>query len=69
MPRILVIEDDAPTRIMLRHVLESAGHQIVEAPNGKVGISLYREKPADLVFCNINNLTYKNAMTSFCQLS
>ncbi len=53
MPRILVIEDDAPTRIMLRHVLERAGHQIVEAPNGKVGISLYREKPADLIIADM----------------
>ncbi len=37
---ILVIEDDASTRDMLRRTLEKDGWKVVEAQNGKVGLSL-----------------------------
>jgi CheY-like chemotaxis protein len=53
MARILVIDDDAPTRKTLRRVLESAGHEVVEARNGKVAISLYGKTPADLVISDM----------------
>jgi len=36
---VLVIEDDASTREMLRRTLEKAGWQVVEAQNGKVGLA------------------------------
>ena len=53
MARVLIIEDDAQTRKTLRNILERAQHEVVEAHNGKVGISLYREEPADLVIADM----------------
>ena len=53
MASILIVDDDAPIRTLLRHILEEDGHQIREAPNGEVGLTLYREAPADLVITDI----------------
>ena len=53
MPRILIIDDDKPTRAALRAILEPAGYDVLEAPNGEVGVRLYREEPFDLVTTNI----------------
>ncbi len=50
---ILIIEDEEPIRLLLRHALEAAGHEVREAPNGRIGLELYREKPADLVITDI----------------
>jgi CheY-like chemotaxis protein len=36
--RILVIEDNDDARDMLRHILESAGHEVYEATDGRQGI-------------------------------
>lgn len=53
MARILIIDDDAPVRAMLRQFLESNGHQIVEAADGEKGVELFEElfnqAPVDLV--------------------
>jgi CheY-like chemotaxis protein len=53
MARILIIEDDARTRRTIRRVLEGARHEVVEAHNGKLGMSLYREEPADLIITDM----------------
>ena len=53
MARILVIDDDAQIQVMLRQVLERAGYEVVDAPDGKVGIELYREQKADLVITDL----------------
>ena len=53
MARILIIEDDDQFRAMLRETLERAGYEIVEAPNGKEGIKIYREEPADLIITDM----------------
>lgn len=53
MASILVLDDDAAIRTLLRSVLEADGHQIREAENGAIGLRLYREKPADLVITDI----------------
>jgi two-component system response regulator (stage 0 sporulation protein F) len=47
MASILLVDDDDSLRAFLRHILEEDGHQIREATNGQVGLTLYREKPAD----------------------
>jgi len=36
--RILVVEDNADARAMLRNLLESAGHEVHEAANGREGL-------------------------------
>jgi DNA-binding response OmpR family regulator len=51
--RILVIEDDDQTRRMLRQMMERAGHEVIDAPNGEVALELFRDAPADLVITDI----------------
>ncbi|MES0446525.1 MAG: PAS domain S-box protein [Desulfobacterales bacterium] len=53
MAHILLIDDDAQIRTMLRQILETEGYEVVDASNGKEGIRLYREDPADLVITDI----------------
>ena len=53
MASILIVDDDAPIRVLLRRILEEDGHQIREAANGQIGLALYREEPADLVITDI----------------
>ncbi|MDY6987588.1 MAG: response regulator [Thermodesulfobacteriota bacterium] len=51
--RILVVDDDVQIREMLRQLLERAGYEVAEAPDGRQGIRLYRQEPADLVITDI----------------
>ena len=37
MPRILIIDDDVAVRTTVRHLLERAGYQIIEAGDGREG--------------------------------
>ena len=53
MARILIIEDDAQVRVILRKILERAGYEVEPAPDGKAGIESYRERRADLVITDI----------------
>ena len=53
MARILVIEDDVAVRTVIRKMLVKNGHDVIEAPDGKVGISLFWESPADLIITDI----------------
>ncbi|HMS83309.1 MAG TPA: response regulator [Nitrospira sp.] len=53
MASILIVDDDDSLRVLLRRILEDDGHQIREAANGHVGLTLYREKPTDLVITDI----------------
>lgn len=50
---ILVIDDEEELRIALRGILEHAGYQVVDAPDGMEGISRYRQQPADVVIVDI----------------
>ena len=53
MGKILVIDDEDQIRAMLRQALESSGHEVLEAINGKEGVRIYQEQPADLVITDI----------------
>ncbi len=53
MARILVIDDEALIRAVLLEYLELDGYQVMDAPNGKVGMRLFREEPFDLVITDI----------------
>jgi len=53
MSRILVIDDDAHMRRLMRQVLETAGYEVVEAPNGAVGIDVFRAKSPDVVITDM----------------
>ncbi|MBI5248067.1 MAG: response regulator [Desulfomonile tiedjei] len=53
MARILVIDDDAGIREVIRRTLEKAGHEVFEAPNGKVGIELYEHEGPDIIITDM----------------
>ena len=53
MKRILVIDDDVQFRQMLKQILERAGYEVADAPDGKEGIRLYRQAPTDLIITDI----------------
>ncbi len=53
MARVLIIEDDEIVRDVLKMMLEMEGHEVMETPDGNVGIKLYHEKPSDLVIIDI----------------
>lgn len=53
MARILVIDDNAQLRQILKEILTRAGHEFVEADSGELGVQLYKASPADLVIIDI----------------
>ncbi len=53
MARILVIDDEPQVRTVLLKSLEFDGYQVMDAPNGKVGMKLFQEEPFDLVITDI----------------
>lgn len=53
MAKILIIDDQEPTRALLRAILEGEGQEVTEATNGRAGLAVYRAHPADLVITDI----------------
>ena len=53
MATILIIDDEERIRALLRTILEAAGYEVTEAPNGRIGLELYRQRPTDLVITDI----------------
>ncbi len=54
MARILHIEDDPSSRLLVRKLLAAAGHEVVDAETGLEGIRIARTFAADLVLVDIN---------------
>lgn len=53
MSRILVVDDEPDMRFIVRHFLETAGHEVVEASHGGAALlSVYQSAP-DLVITDI----------------
>jgi two-component system response regulator (stage 0 sporulation protein F) len=53
MATILIIDDEEGIRALLPTTLEAAGHEVMEAPNGRIGLEQYRRRPTDLVITDI----------------
>ncbi|OFW76160.1 MAG: two-component system response regulator [Alicyclobacillus sp. RIFOXYA1_FULL_53_8] len=53
MAKILVTDDAAFMRMMLKNILESAGHEVVEAGNGLEAIQQYEAQKPDAVTMDI----------------
>lgn len=53
MKKVLIIEDDADQRAMLREALERAGFDVADAADGDAGLALQRRSPADVVITDI----------------
>lgn len=53
MARILVIDDTAGIRDTVRRTLERVGHEVLEASDGEIGMTLLSDRGADLVITDI----------------
>lgn len=53
MARILIIDDDEIIRVLLREILEEAGHEVEDAPDGRAGLRCFRKSAPDLVITDI----------------
>ena len=49
MARILLIDDDETVRTILYLTLVHAGHEVIEARNGREGLDKFRQDVVDLV--------------------
>jgi signal transduction histidine kinase len=54
MSKILVIDDEAWLREMIRLALAQHGFEVIEAGDSQEGISMAREQLPDLVLCDVN---------------
>ena len=48
MARILVVDDEQPVREVVRRLLELAGHEVAEAANGAIAVSMSQDADYDL---------------------
>lgn len=46
---ILVVDDDRFTRLMLRQIMETEGHQVEEAEDGEQCLAAYTQRQPDMV--------------------
>ncbi len=53
MPLIVVIDDDAGTRLLVSQVLKKEGYQVMTAEDGAKGLTLIREHKPDLVVSDV----------------
>jgi two-component system chemotaxis response regulator CheY len=53
MAKILIIDDSALSRRMLRRILEGSGHQVIEAEDGMVAVEKYFLEKPDLVLLDL----------------
>lgn len=54
MTRILIVEDKATSRELLRTVLENQGHIVVEASDGEEALQQLAQAAPDLVFLDLH---------------
>ena len=53
MTRVLVIDDEAPIRLLCRVNLEAEGMEVLEAPDGRAGLDLARQEKPDAVLLDV----------------
>jgi CheY-like chemotaxis protein len=49
MSTVLIVDDDASTRVVLRLILETAGFEVVEAEHGEAALAQFILNPPDVV--------------------
>ena len=53
MARILIIEDDAPSRQLAEYLLSHAGHEVITADNGLLGLLRALTEAPELILCDL----------------
>jgi two-component system alkaline phosphatase synthesis response regulator PhoP len=53
MTKVLVIDDEAPIRLLCRVNLEAEGMQVIEAPDGPSGVQKAREESPDVILLDV----------------
>ncbi len=54
MTCVLVVDDDSDIRGLVRELLERAGHEVIDAPDGTEGLRLFYAKQPDLVILDVS---------------
>ena len=67
MATVLIIDDHHAMRQTIREILEDAGHEVFEAPDGQSGIEMQRRQRADVVLTDIF-MPKKEGMTTIREL-
>ncbi len=52
--KILVVDDSATIRQQVRACLQAAGHSVVEAENGAIGLQKAKDNPVDMAIVDVN---------------
>jgi CheY-like chemotaxis protein len=50
---ILLADDNAPSRELMREILEACGYYVAEAANGREALDLIRKSPPDIVLLDL----------------
>jgi len=50
---VLVIDDEAPVRLLLQKILESAGYRVTTVADGTSALKAAHEDPPDLAICDL----------------
>lgn len=53
MATILIIDDEVQIRSLMRRILESRGHEVLEADDGRPAKRLLAKREVDLVICDL----------------
>jgi DNA-binding response OmpR family regulator len=53
MPKILIIDDEAEIRTVLREIFEFNGYEVIEAGDGNAGVRQFEATQPDLVISDI----------------
>jgi len=51
--KILLADDNLPSRELMREILETSGHRVMEAVNGRDALDLVHQNRPDLVFLDL----------------
>jgi len=52
--KIITVDDAATMRKMVSFTLKGAGHEVLEAADGREALTILRQRPVDLVITDVN---------------
>lgn len=53
MARVLIVDDQADLRELLKRWISAAGHEVMEADSAAAALEVFARRPADVVFCDV----------------